>query len=98
MVSWVHEATPTIITELMTISQTRTPKLNLNQPPKTKKPKPKIINDNICLYCLEEYGSSRLDEGWVRCRECEGWAHEGCTGYDSENLDNFVCMGCVASR
>ncbi|XP_047022728.1 MFS-type transporter clz9-like [Helicoverpa zea] len=84
--------------ELMTISQTKTPKLNLNQPPKTKKPKPNIINDNICLYCLEEYGSSRLDEGWVRCRECEGWAHEGCTGYDSANLDNFVCMGCVASR
>lgn len=84
--------------ELINSSKNKTPKLNLNQPPKAIKQKPKTINDNICLYCLEEYGASRMDEGWVQCMGCKGWAHEGCTGYDSEELDDFLCMGCVASR
>lgn len=71
------------------------------------KPKPKLNlkrqmqkqtnNENICLYCLEEYGTSRMDDGWVQCTVCKGWAHEGCTGYDSEELDDFMCTACLAS-
>ncbi|CAH2106975.1 unnamed protein product [Euphydryas editha] len=33
---------------------------------------------------------SRMDEGWVQCISCNGWAHEGCTGYESDDLDFFV--------
>lgn len=29
--------------------------------------KVKENDENICIYCQEEYGSSRADEGWVQC-------------------------------
>ncbi|KAJ8720659.1 hypothetical protein PYW08_006124 [Mythimna loreyi] len=78
-------------------SQDKIPKLNLDHQKKTKKQTTTNGNDN-CLYCLEKYGTTRFNEGWVQCIECKGWAHEGCTGYDSEELDDFVCMGCIAAH
>lgn len=82
--------------ELINVSKHKKPtpkrKLNLNHQQKKH-----TNNENICLYCLEEYGTSRIDDGWVQCTVCKGWAHESCTGYDSEELDDFMCTVCLAT-
>lgn len=51
-----------------------------------------------CIYCLEEYGTSRINEGWVQCKDCKDGAYEGCTGYDAEDLDDFYCTKCLIDR
>ena len=34
-------------------------------------------DDVFCLVCVESYGNSRPREKWIRCQECQRWAHRG---------------------
>ena len=44
-----------------------------------------------CIYCCEEFVSSRPGEDWVKCDACQNWAHVLCSGYEH---GSFVCDFC----
>ena len=69
------------------------PKDNQNKDAKTKKRvKSKKNSDNTpCLYCSEVYSQSKAGEGWVKCGECDAWAHQECAGYER---GAFICDFC----
>lgn len=46
-----------------------------------------------CIYCVGKFLKSKSDEGWIRCQECNNWAHEMCAGA-SEDDDQFLCVNC----
>lgn len=50
--------------------------------------------DEACIYCNDLYSNSKSCEGWIKCLQCQGWAHEACSGLDSEDCDSFVCEFC----
>lgn len=50
--------------------------------------------DVACSYCGEFYSEST--EGWIRCNECQDWAHNSCAGADDVPC-SFVCDYCAAS-
>ena len=33
-----------------------------------------------CLYCSEVYSMSKAGEGWMKCGECDLWAHKSVQG------------------
>ncbi|KAJ4431997.1 hypothetical protein ANN_20611 [Periplaneta americana] len=41
-----------------------------------------------CLLCKEPYSATSKSDGWVKCRNCGKWAHEGFTVWE---VDVFVC-------
>ena len=43
-----------------------------------------------CIVCMETWSSSRSRELWVRCIDCNNWAHEAC----SPGLAVYVCHNC----
>ncbi|KAJ4437982.1 hypothetical protein ANN_13921 [Periplaneta americana] len=51
-----------------------------------------------CLLCKEPYSATSKSDGWVKCRNCGKWAHEGCTGWEEDELDVFVCVPCLRKR
>lgn len=59
-----------------------------------KNPKKKKMSDDMCVYCSEIYGNTRRSDAWVQCLQCKNWAHEGCTGWEPEELDEFHCYRC----
>lgn len=48
--------------------------------------------DVNCIYCLELYSSSRDNEKWVRCSQCDNWGHEKCA--KDGNNPFYVCPHC----
>jgi hypothetical protein len=49
-------------------------------------------DDNCCTYCGGYYYDDESDdEDWIKCRECDDWYHEFCTGKFGCQLDQFVC-------
>lgn len=51
--------------------------------------------DTICFYCKDTYSKTNRNDGWVKCiNRCNNWAHEGCTGWPEEDLDDFRCRDC----
>ena len=44
-----------------------------------------------CIYCCEEFVSSRPGEEWIKCDACQNWAHVLCSGYER---GLFVCDFC----
>jgi hypothetical protein len=46
-----------------------------------------------CLYCSELFSSSRAREIWVKCDECNRWAHMECAGLNRK-ARNFSCDFC----
>lgn len=51
--------------------------------------------DSICLYCKDAYSKTIRNDGWIKCtKNCNNWAHEGCTGWPEEDLDGFMCHEC----
>ena len=43
-----------------------------------------------CLECGEPFGESVPGEVWIRCGECQRWAHEACTPEEGV----YVCHNC----
>lgn len=66
------------------------PKLNAD----LANPRKKKNSDDMCIYCTEIYGNTRKSDAWVQCLQCKKWAHEGCTGWEPEDLDEFQCFRC----
>jgi hypothetical protein len=59
---------------------------------KTKQPD--VDGDDVpCLFCGEMFLKSKSREKWVKCIECDLWAHNACTGHDSPNTD-YICDLC----
>lgn len=52
-------------------------------------------DDTLCVYCEENYSMSARSDGWVKCISCHNWAHEGCTGWLDEDLNEFQCDSCI---
>lgn len=51
--------------------------------------------DALCIYCKEQYSHTTRNDGWIKCTKlCNNWAHEGCTGWLEDDLDDFVCAKC----
>lgn len=34
--------------------------------------------ETFCLVCMETFSSSKANEKWIQCNECEFWTHEDC--------------------
>ena len=49
-------------------------------------------DDAFCLVCVESFGNSRPRKKWIRCQECQRWAHEACTSV--EKSFGYVCKNC----
>lgn len=49
-------------------------------------------DDALCLYCMENYKSSKSGEKWIRCTKCHMWAHQQCAG-GRPNIF-FECPNC----
>ena len=66
------------------------PKENANKV--TTPPSQPIPADWSCIYCAELY-SDTPDDGWVECVTCKEWAHDECSGVDTDE-DVFECDVC----
>lgn len=42
------------------------------------------------IFCNEIYMNSKSEEGWIKCQNWKGWAHEACACLDDDNY-NFTC-------
>lgn len=52
------------------------------------------ITDAVCFYCMELWSTSRANDGWIKCKICNRWAHEACSGCDDDD-DDFTCEFCA---
>lgn len=50
--------------------------------------------DAVCFYCMELWSASRTNDGWIKCKICNRWAHEACSGCDDDD-DEFMCEFCA---
>ena len=46
-----------------------------------------------CLVCHNLYSNSVSEEGWIKCKKKEKWAHEACAGIEKED-DEYFCDFC----
>ncbi|CAH1965166.1 unnamed protein product [Acanthoscelides obtectus] len=60
-----------------------------------EKNKENEVDTTLCVYCEEIYPMSTKTDGWVKCTSCKNWAHEGCTGWLDEDLNEFQCDTCL---
>lgn len=47
--------------------------------------------DDVCMFCGENWSPYRCNERWVRCAKCSDWAHEECSGAET---DKYICDFC----
>lgn len=50
--------------------------------------------DEACIYCNDLFSNSKSSEGWIKCLQCQGWAHEACCGIEPEDCEAFICDYC----
>ena len=58
----------------------------------TNRPASTDPEDCECLYCSELFSSSKNNEQWIKCDECQKWSHENCTDYKGDK--GFLCDFC----
>lgn len=51
-------------------------------------------DDTQCIICGGDFLKSKSGEEWLSCSLCKGWAHEQCTGYESDSEVPFICDLC----
>jgi hypothetical protein len=42
----------------------------------------------LCFYCEEE-----TNDAWIRCMECQRWAHDSCAGAEPQD-ETYICEFC----
>lgn len=47
-------------------------------------------DESLCLVCNEKHHSSEEPEDWLKCNQCEMWAHVSC----SKENPYYVCINC----
>lgn len=50
-------------------------------------------DDACCLFCNDAYKRSRTGEIWIRCQQCNAWAHSECADV-SKKTKIYICDIC----
>ncbi|KAB0790217.1 hypothetical protein PPYR_15450 [Photinus pyralis] len=53
------------------------------------------VEDTSCIVCDGTFLKSKEGEGWISCSICRLWAHEECSGFDTDNDKPYVCDFCT---
>lgn len=61
--------------------------------PKDKQSFNESEKDCNCIYCRENFCTSKEGEEWIMCVLCGEWAHEACAGVEGVD-ETFVCDFC----